>query len=130
MQSVMRSPLSLQLKLMGRYFHLSLSLFFPRGRLALSQHLPILLFFSEEDWPELTSMPIFLYFIRGTPTTAWLAAQCHVRTWDPNRRTPGRQSETCALNHCTTGLAQDCSLNLFIKIFILPCIAFGLHLLF
>ena len=28
--------------------------------------------FAEEDWLELTSMPIFLYFIRGTPTTAWL----------------------------------------------------------
>uniref|UniRef100_A0A9L0ILM9 Nuclear envelope phosphatase-regulatory subunit 1 n=1 Tax=Equus asinus TaxID=9793 RepID=A0A9L0ILM9_EQUAS len=38
--------------------------------------------------PELTSMPIFLYFICGTPATAWHAKQCHVRTWDPNRRTP------------------------------------------
>ena len=28
--------------------------------------------FAEEDWAELTSMPIFLYFICGTPTTAWL----------------------------------------------------------
>ena len=36
-------------------------------------------------------MPIFLYFICGTPTTAWHAKQCHVRTQHPNRRTPGLQ---------------------------------------
>ena len=38
--------------------------------------------------PELTSVPIFLYFICGMPTTAWLAKRCHVCTWDLNRRTP------------------------------------------
>ena len=36
-------------------------------------------------------MPIFLYFICGTPTTAWRAKRCHVHTWDLNRRTLGRQ---------------------------------------
>ena len=30
--------------------------------------------------PELTSVPIFLYFICGTPATAWPAKQCHVHT--------------------------------------------------
>ncbi|XP_070109978.1 carnitine O-palmitoyltransferase 1, muscle isoform isoform X5 [Equus przewalskii] len=53
---------------------------------ALSQHLlPILLFLLRKAGPELTSVPIFLYFICGTPTTAWLAKRCHVRTQDPNR---------------------------------------------
>uniref|UniRef100_A0A9L0JZL0 KRAB domain-containing protein n=1 Tax=Equus asinus TaxID=9793 RepID=A0A9L0JZL0_EQUAS len=37
---------------------------------------------------ELTSVPIFLYFICGTPATAWLVKQCHVDTWDLNRQTP------------------------------------------
>lgn len=50
-------------------------------------------------------MPLFLYFICGTPTTAWQAKRCHVHTWDPNWQTPGRQSGTCTLNRCTTGLA-------------------------
>ena len=37
-------------------------------------------------------MPIFLYFIRGTPTTAWLfAKRCHVCTRDPNWQTPGHR---------------------------------------
>uniref|UniRef100_A0A9L0SC01 Alpha-1,3-glucosyltransferase n=1 Tax=Equus caballus TaxID=9796 RepID=A0A9L0SC01_HORSE len=44
--------------------------------------------------PELTSVPIFLYFICGTPTTAWCAKRCHVRTQDSNWQTPGRQSRT------------------------------------
>ena len=50
-------------------------------------------------------MPIFLYFICGTPTTAWLAMRCHVHTQDPNWRTPGRRSGTCTLNCCATRLA-------------------------
>ena len=50
-------------------------------------------------------MPVFLYFLCGTPTTAWLAKWCHVRTWDPNLRTPGCRSGTCAFNRCTTGPA-------------------------
>ena len=29
---------------------------------------------------ELTSVPLFFYFIFGMPTTAWLDKQCHVRT--------------------------------------------------
>ena len=57
-------------------------------------------------------MSIFLYFIRGMPTTAWLAKQCHVRTRDPNRRTPGPQSGTCGLNCCATGPALVLSLLL------------------
>uniref|UniRef100_A0A9L0T0A2 Solute carrier family 51 member A n=1 Tax=Equus caballus TaxID=9796 RepID=A0A9L0T0A2_HORSE len=61
-----------------------------RGRSALSQHLlPILLFLLRKTGPELTSMPISLYFICGTPATAWLDERCHVRTRDPNMANPG-----------------------------------------
>ena len=66
--------------------------------------LPVL-FLLRKTGPELTSMPIFLYFICGTPTTGWLANQCHVCTWDLNRWTPGHQSGTCTLNRCATGPA-------------------------
>ena len=47
-------------------------------------------------------MPIFLYFVCGRPTTAWLAKRCHVHTQDLNRRTPGRRSGTWELKHCAT----------------------------
>ena len=50
-------------------------------------------------------MPIFLYFIHGTPTTAWRAKRCCVHTWDPNRQTRGPQRGMCVLNRCTTGPA-------------------------
>ena len=50
-------------------------------------------------------MSIFLYFICGTPTTAWLAKRCHVHTPDLNQQTLGRRSRTCTLNRCTTGPA-------------------------
>ena len=53
--------------------------------------------------PEQTSVPIFFYFICGMPTTAWLAKQCHVRTGDPNRPTPGHRRGPCTLNLCATG---------------------------
>ena len=51
-------------------------------------------------------MPIFPYFIRGTPITAWLAKHSHVRTRDPNWGTLSRQGGTCTLNHCATELAS------------------------
>ena len=66
--------------------------FFFWGRLALRKHLlPILLFSLRKAGPELTSMPIFLYFffICGTPTTVWCAKRCHVNTRDLNQRTLG-----------------------------------------
>ena len=37
-------------------------------------------FFLRKISPELTSVPIFLYFICGTPATAWCAKRCHVHT--------------------------------------------------
>ena len=52
-------------------------------------------------------MSNFLYFICEMPTTAWLAKQCHVRTRDPNPRTLGHRSRTCAFNRCTTGWPQQ-----------------------
>ena len=48
-------------------------------------------------------MPIFLYSICGTSTTAWLVKRCHVRTRDPNQRTPGTRSGTCEANHSAMG---------------------------
>ena len=74
------------------------------GRSAL---LPILLFLPRKTGPELTFMPIFLYVICGTPTTAWCAKQCHVCTQDPNRRTLSRRSGTSEFNHCDTGPAPQ-----------------------
>ena len=64
------------------------------------------LFLLRKTGPELTSVPILLYFMCGMPTTAWLAKWCHVHTQDPKRRTPGRQSAMCELNHCATGWLQ------------------------
>ena len=46
-------------------------------------------FFLRKISPKLTSVPIFLYFICGTPTTAWRAKQYHVRARGPNWQTPG-----------------------------------------
>ena len=53
--------------------------FFFWGTLVLSWHLlPILLFLFllRKPGPELTSVPIFLYFICGMPATAWLDKRC------------------------------------------------------
>ena len=86
-----------------RLFFWFIFLFF-WGRLALSQLLPIFLFSLRKTGPELTSMPIFLYFVCGTPTTGWCVKRCHVRTRDLNQWTPGSRSRTCALKRCATGL--------------------------
>ena len=69
--------------------------------------MPILLLLPRKTGPELTSVPIFLYFLCGMPTTAWLDELCHVRTGDLNRQTPGRQRGTCELNRCATGPAPQ-----------------------
>ena len=76
----------------------------------------------EEDWPwaniccqsssfclrmivtELTSTPIFLYFMWDA-TTACLDKWCYVRAQDLNPWTPGCQSRVHELNHYTTRLA-------------------------
>ena len=47
-------------------------------------------------------MPIFLYFICGMPTTAWLVMWCRVHTRGPNRRTPGQRKRMCEFNCCAT----------------------------
>ena len=61
--------------------------------------------FAEEAWPWANIVPIFLYFICGTPTTAWCAKQCHVRTRDLNRRNPGhREGEHANLTAVPPGL--------------------------
>ena len=63
--------------------------------------------FLRKTGPELTSMPIFLSFICGTPTTAGLDKQCHVLTRNPKRWTLGRRSRTCELNRYTTRPAPE-----------------------
>ena len=64
--------------------------------------------FAEENWSDLTSVPIFLYFIRGTPTTALPDEWCHVRfhAGDPhwgskqvNPRPPKQNVGTLPLHH-------------------------------
>ena len=57
--------------------------------------------FAEEDssWANIHAFLPLFFCICETPTTAWLAKWCHVRTRDLNRRTPGCQAE-CA--HLTT----------------------------
>ena len=59
--------------------------------------------------PELTSVPFFLYFICGTPTTAWLDKWCvglHLGSAPAKPQTPGHWRGMCKLNRCTTGLAH------------------------
>ena len=93
--------------------------------------------FAKEDCPELTSVPIFLYFVRGMPTTAWLIAKrCHVRTQDPNQRTQGLQevervnltagplgrhyafpSASPLDTHCSLSLPLTCDFIVFMFIF-------------
>ena len=96
--------------------------------------------FPEEDRPWANIMPIFLYFIRGTPTTAWHAKRCCVRTRDRKRGTLGRQSATCVLTRCATGLAPLSSFlsGLFRELlgsmrtpliwFLLPYFRYAIHL--
>ncbi|XP_046505291.1 gamma-taxilin-like isoform X6 [Equus quagga] len=66
--------------------------------------------------PELTSAPIFLYFICGIPATAWLDKLCpglHPGSELVNPRMPCELMWTCELNSCTTGPSPiDVSLGL------------------
>ena len=56
-------------------------------------------------------MPIFLYFICGTLTTAWLAKQCHVRTRDLNQGPLGAEAEHVHLTAAPTSWPPD--VNIF-----------------
>ena len=60
-------------------------------------------FLLSKTGPELTSGPIFLYFICGMPTTVWLDKWCYVRTRDLNQRTPGCQVERANLTAAPPG---------------------------
>ena len=58
--------------------------------------------FSEEDWPWVNIVPIFLYFIYRMAATAWLD-----KWWvGLHQWTLGCQSGTCTLNHYATWLAS------------------------
>ncbi|XP_070094818.1 transmembrane protein 87A isoform X1 [Equus przewalskii] len=54
---------------------------------------------SDEIGPELTSVPIFLYFICvGYLPQHGLTSGVYICTWNLNRRIPGRQSRVCEVN--------------------------------
>ena len=55
--------------------------------------------------PELTSVPIFLYFMWDA-TTVWLDEWCWVHAWDLNLGTLGHKSGGRKLNHYATGPAH------------------------
>ena len=69
--------------------------------------LPILLFLLRKTGPELTSVSIVLHYICGMPATAWLDKRYHVRTRDPNQRTPGRWSRMANLTAAPPGRPED-----------------------
>ena len=70
----------------------------------MNQHLlPILLFLLRKTGPELTFLPIFLYFTCGMSTTAWLAKRCHVRTRNLNQRNPAAEVERVNLTAAPPG---------------------------
>ena len=55
--------------------------------------------------PELTSVPVFLYFICGTPVTAWLDKRCVYLCLGSEPANLRCRSRTCELNHYTMGPA-------------------------
>uniref|UniRef100_A0A9L0I7N8 Protein YIPF n=1 Tax=Equus asinus TaxID=9793 RepID=A0A9L0I7N8_EQUAS len=66
--------------------------------------------------PELTSMPTFLYFIHGMPTTVGCqAVPCpHPRSEPVNPGLP--RSGTCELNCCSTGQPMKQFLSLYVEV--------------
>ena len=65
------------------------------------------LFLLRKLGPELTSMPIFLYFICGMPTTTWLDKWRVGPSLGSEPANPRHQSRTCEPNYCTIGLAPQ-----------------------
>ena len=58
--------------------------------------------------PELTSMPIFLYFVCGMLPQHDLMSCVQIHARDPNSRNLGCQSRECELNHQATRSAPNC----------------------
>ena len=52
--------------------------------------------------PELTSVPIFLYFVCGTLPQHGSMISVQVRAWELNPRTPGYRTGAGELNHYAT----------------------------
>ena len=52
--------------------------------------------------PELTSVPVFLYFVCGAPPQHSMMSSVQIRAWDPNPRTPGHQRTKGKLHHQAT----------------------------
>ena len=82
--------------------------------------MPILLFLLRRTGPELTSMPIFLYFICGMPTTAWPAPR--IRTGKP------RATESEPENLTAVPPGQPPSLELLDSSFHGPYVKFNWYL--
>ena len=62
--------------------------------------------FAEEDWPWANIRThLALFYMWDAYHSMAFAEWCHVCTWNPNRRTLGRQSGMCTLNRCATWLA-------------------------
>ena len=66
--------------------------------------------------PELTSVPIFLYFVCGMPPHHGLTHRMEVCAWDLNPQTLGHQSRACELNHYATRPAPILECQLLYKI--------------
>ena len=52
--------------------------------------------------PELTWVPLSLYFVCGVPPQHGLMSSTQACTWDPNPWTLDHESRVLELNHCTT----------------------------
>ena len=63
--------------------------------------LDFIYFFVRKIGPELTSVPIFLYFVWGMPPQHGLMSGVYVHARDPNPRTPGHWRGVHRLNHHT-----------------------------
>lgn len=73
-------------------------------------YLFIYLFCARKIGPELTAVPIFLYFVWHA-ATAWLVECSQVPAWDLNPGTLDYQSRACKLIHYSTWLTPGLSFN-------------------
>ena len=69
----------------------------------IRKHNHFLILLARKIGPELTSVPIFLYFVCGSWPQHGLMSSACVHTQDLNLRTPGCQSGAHQLNHHATG---------------------------
>ena len=73
----------------------------------------LFIYFLRKPGPELTSVPIFLYFIHGTPTTAWHAKQCHAAPGIWTCEPQAAEAECAHLTAAPPGWPLDCFLKAY-----------------